>query len=412
MLAIASAIGASCGAGAERGAADSSAATVPAAPQAQTPGAPLPDSVLRQIAALDDSVLRDTLGPEAPRRLWRLAALYAGLTPLYSGSPGEAFAEQHRPAFDYWEDGWEYNGLHYRLLAWRFPDHALADKAAWELSNLRQVYECEGEVACVISAQLSPARVFLERFPASPLATDAVRRANEAFDSTLAIGAHLEPGDLWVVDSAAIRVLIAGYDSTARELPLLLRARAISTVDRLRHAWGTPRPDSTTPAVEGPVVAFASDTCGVRFRHPASWRVDARRVAESAGWCTLQIQPNATTSRRNQDAEMEPTVIVMRILPINVDQAISPWEFRRIDGHWYAPHDVGDSEESAGVYLGAAWHGVRADRYRRCSTDLSVSTACRTPLVIVGTSRRAARIVAGSRAIGVLELLLRTLSFH
>lgn len=32
-------------------------------------------------------------------------------------------------------------------------------------------------------------------------------------------------------------------------------------------------------------------------------------------------------------------------------------------------------------------------------------------MVVVGTSRRAARIVAGSRAVGVLELLLRTLSF-
>ena len=198
----------------------------------------IPDSVLKRVAALEDSLSRDSTGPHAPVLLWELGTLTRA---QLSGIPGTGhygeYARAHAAQYGYYDSdaAFVYNGFHFTELIKRFPHDTLVAHAAYALTNLDFGGECVGEVTCYIGRELSPLRTFLSRYPDSPLAHDAVLRINAAFDSTLAFKPG--PNDLWQVDSAGVREEIAGYDSTAKGLPPVLRALAMSTIDRLRVTW-------------------------------------------------------------------------------------------------------------------------------------------------------------------------------
>jgi hypothetical protein len=198
----------------------------------------IPDSVLKRVAALEDSLAHDSTGPRAPDLLWRLGTLTrAQLSEIPgTGHYGE-YARAHRAQYGYYDSdaAFVYNGLHFTKLIERFPHDTLAPHAAYALTDLDANRECEGNVTCYIGRELFPLREFLNGYPNSPMARDAVLRINFAFDSTLAFKPG--PNDLWLVDSAGVRAEIAGYDSTAKALPPALRALAMQTIDRLRATW-------------------------------------------------------------------------------------------------------------------------------------------------------------------------------
>ena len=211
------------------------------APAVDTADPPIPDSILRRVAAFGDSLAHDGTGARAATWLWMLGRL----TQTSLGSvPGTghygAYAKAHPEQYSYSEPDAEfvYNGFHFAELVRRFPQDTLADRAGYALTNLGIVGECEGDVACNIGRELFPLRTFLARFPSSPLARNAILRVNIAFDSTLAYSPG--PRDAWEVDSTAIRAEIAGYDSTAQTLPPALRALATPTIERLRERWKVP----------------------------------------------------------------------------------------------------------------------------------------------------------------------------
>jgi hypothetical protein len=152
--------------------------------------------------------------------------------------PAADFARKHPEQFA-WDQSnadFVYTGYHLRELVRRFPTHELADDAAYRLADPLEGGECEEQVPCYIEYRMgfTGLNAFLTQFPKSEYASDAVRRANEAFTfvlhDELAHSAVSETLDAKTVDS-----LLKAYSSTAARLPDSLRVRAQAAIDTAHH---------------------------------------------------------------------------------------------------------------------------------------------------------------------------------
>jgi len=146
------------------------------------------------------------------------------------------YAESHPGAYFHDEpgDAFLYNGLHFKEVTRRFPASPEAVEAAYEITNLSQGGECEGQLTCYIEAEFEPVRRFLNQYPDSPHTAEAVQRANDAFRKTLW-------GERWKTDwtevrdpnqstdfydPAELKRLVGEYEDLAEKLPLRFRASA------------------------------------------------------------------------------------------------------------------------------------------------------------------------------------------
>jgi hypothetical protein len=199
------------------------------------PEQPNPETQLALIKSLE-SRLSQAGEADVPGLLLELGRAKARFTPA-----------SQTPDFFYNEFGgdWLYNGHDFRELTRRFPNHDLADDAAYELTHLRQGGECEGWVPCYVFSEWEPVSTFLKAYPNSPLADTAVERALSAFamiDTDKDLRAATDS-----IDPEDIRKLTASLEEVGRALPparggrLLLRAaelwEAASNYDSARNAY-------------------------------------------------------------------------------------------------------------------------------------------------------------------------------
>lgn len=139
-----------------------------------------------------------------------------------------------------------YRGFHFQELETRFPSSALAVEAGYERTNLSRGGEYEGFVDCYIENAFAPVRDFLLRYPASPHAAEAVKRADDAFRKMLW-------GDTWKTewteikdpneasdyyDPNNLKKLVQDYEDVAEKLPVRFRATAWETVAYYRNKFG------------------------------------------------------------------------------------------------------------------------------------------------------------------------------
>ena len=377
---------------------------------------PLPDSIVKRVAALEDSLARDSLGPRAPRWLWTLGTLtQRSLGELTGNGPGGEYARAHRQQYAHSEPDAEfiYNGVHFVTLAWRFPHDTLADHAAYELTNLGTVGECEGYVPCYVGRELFPLREFLERFPDSPFGREAVLRANAAFDSTFAAApAPTDSQTIWEVDSAAIRAEIEGYDSTAIVLPPALRALALRTIERLRSQWGRPRRDTVDAEPGGIQVEFRSARCGFAFTHPESWDVAERPSGNASTSCEFEVRRRGRRHQGVRDGDVDAYAVNVSVYAKGVDDGLRDSGFQSDSGQWFAAAADKGYKLLARARTGAAWRGLTGLATMGCyRKDGSHEDFCYQPMAFVGTEKRSARIIAGQESTAVFDLLLRTISF-
>jgi len=80
-----------------------------------------------------------------------------------------------------------YNGYHFKKIIDSFSETEYVDDAAFEMAKLPQGGECEGWLDCYIERSSKPIYEFLVKYSSSPLASDAVAKANSilqnSFDS-------------------------------------------------------------------------------------------------------------------------------------------------------------------------------------------------------------------------------------
>jgi hypothetical protein len=200
------------------------------------------DSVTPVIDALEDSVKHSSDDARLTTWLWELGTLWRENLGSYGvglGAPEiPALARRYPQYFqvDCCEAVYWYNYAHYKGLVQRFPQDTLADDAAYVLTHAPFTGECEGYVPCYIERGFSSVAAFLLAYPQSPYAPEAVSRANEAFVDVLTH--RPETGYLWHFDTAAVRGLIASYDTVATALPATLQAEAYQVIGPLWAGFG------------------------------------------------------------------------------------------------------------------------------------------------------------------------------
>lgn len=142
-----------------------------------------------------------------------------------------AYARQHPGEYLHNEIGnnYVYNGKQFMHLLIKFPGAESAQEAAYELTELSMVGECEGLTACYIERQFNKVKRFLKERPGSKFADTAVTRANTAFTSGLK--------DVKDYNSAterynpeAVKTLLREYNDLAALLPAALRVKAYLTI--------------------------------------------------------------------------------------------------------------------------------------------------------------------------------------
>ena len=188
------------------------------------------DTSLARLNALEDSLRRDSTSARAATWLWTLGRLtihtHGSVSAILEGGTARdtGFVTAHRDQFTYSEPSGQfvYNGLHFQELIRRFPDDSLADDAAYALTGLGMVGECEGFVDCYIGTGVTPVVDFALAYRNSPLAPKAIARATEQLDFMMAF--KPEPGDIWTVDSTEMHRQLTHLDSVATALPDALRA--------------------------------------------------------------------------------------------------------------------------------------------------------------------------------------------
>jgi tetratricopeptide (TPR) repeat protein len=234
----------------------------PAAP-AQTSAATETDPVYREAQTLSKTDIRKAIeilevaiakAPDDPSSapyyllLGKLKKDYEKYQNYDADSPEQAeqqkkeFAEyaQARPA-EYFRDessgDYLYNGFQFRELGKRFPSDPLAVDAAYEITNLSQGGECEGQIVCYIDGGLAPVREFLLRYPDSPHTAEAARRADDAFRKML-WGPQWKTSWTEVVDPtratdfydpAELKKVVGEYEELAERLPARFRPRIYET---------------------------------------------------------------------------------------------------------------------------------------------------------------------------------------
>jgi len=199
------------------------------------------DSVTPIIEALEDSLVAYKDNPRRADWLWELGTLWqhnlAGYVCPAMKKPPALGVKYERYFFaDCCSCETHYNYTHWKQLIHDYPQHARAADAAYELSNAASGGECEGVVSCWINREFETLNSFLRSYPNSQHAPDAVRRVNRAF--SIALTFRPASHELFRLDSANIRPLIASYDSTAARLPPTLRVTAYRVLGPLWTTWG------------------------------------------------------------------------------------------------------------------------------------------------------------------------------
>ncbi|HEU4719773.1 MAG TPA: hypothetical protein VFS59_00305 [Gemmatimonadaceae bacterium] len=192
------------------------------------------DSLRVEMARLEQELRRAPEGEHPPLllELGRAKRLY--IAPL--DGPHAHYARTRPDEYVYDEIGgrFVYHGKHLRHLLERFPDHPLADDAAWQLTLLPSAGECEGFVVCYVEYRWRRVRDFLGAHPASPYAPRALDRAIAAFDEHLTSVTDLTRSSEFY-DAGDLPPLVAEFDSVTAGLPAPLRERAAAFSSRLRR---------------------------------------------------------------------------------------------------------------------------------------------------------------------------------
>ena len=148
------------------------------------------------------------------------------------------YAAAWRKEFFYQElaGRWLYTGWHFKELLRRFPNHKLADDAAYQLTLLPEGGECEGYVPCQVASLWLRLDPFLRKYPSSPYADSAVQRTLLAF-SAIKPNMNLteSSGD---IDPPEIRKLVKSLEQTANTLPTHQRLVLLARVAELREQLG------------------------------------------------------------------------------------------------------------------------------------------------------------------------------
>lgn len=201
-------------------------------------GAAMDVAVTDRLAVLRDSLARFPHGVRTPNWLWETGNLMRKrFSVIEASNPDAPFARQlpeefvHSPS----DAAYFYTGHHFRELVRRFPDHELADDAAYRLTDPGEGGECEGSVPCGIEYRhaFRTLNEFLRQYPRSPLVGDAVRR-NDAFTSVLR-GALDYPAGFAELGADGVLVLLTSYAETTGQLPDSLRQLATAAIAEARQ---------------------------------------------------------------------------------------------------------------------------------------------------------------------------------
>jgi hypothetical protein len=210
---------------------------------------------LSRLTALEDSLSARPNDPRAPQWLWEAGSIWRRVLPGYACEalrPLPPLAARYPQYFRRHCCSCEsfYVLFHFQELVRRFPDSPLAPDAAYLLTRAPTTGECEGSIACRIEREYGSLESFLRAYPTSAHVSEAVQRANAAFIAALSF--RPRPGMLYRVDSAAIRSLIARYDTTAGGLPPSQRMAAFQALSPMWSAFhNEPRATALRAAVLG-----------------------------------------------------------------------------------------------------------------------------------------------------------------
>jgi len=210
---------------------------------------------LSRLNALEDSLSARPNDPRAAQWLWEAGSIWRRVLPGYAceaSRPLPPLATRYPQYFKRHCCSCEsfYVLFHFQELVRRFPDSPLAPDAAYLLTRAPSTGECEGSIACRIEREHGSLESFLRAYPASTHVPEAIQRANAAFLAALSY--RPPPGYLYKVDSAAIRVLIARYDSTAVGLPPSQQMAAFKVLGPMWSAFhNEPRATTLRAAVLG-----------------------------------------------------------------------------------------------------------------------------------------------------------------
>ena len=178
---------------------------------------------------------------------------------------------------------WLYQGLELRELEGRYPEHVLADDAAYAATGLPLGGECEGWVPCYLYGATGRLVDFLEDHPTSGHASAAVDSVIAGYRTVLA--GH---PDLRIAtddyDPAEVRADLERWEGVARRLHEPERTRALEAIAALWRRFGvsrrvSPPPDGFAFPGTGPAPAaflpartprptFAFDAGGAFLNHP------------------------------------------------------------------------------------------------------------------------------------------------
>jgi hypothetical protein len=197
-----------------------------------------PDPTNGRLRALRDSLVQLPNDLRAPTWLWEVGTLMSQHLAVIMDSDSTAgFPRQHPREFAFSEPdaAYFYTGYHFRELVTRFPQHHLADDAAYRLTALPEGGECEGYLPCYIEYRLALTALtaFLTQFPESEYAPEAIHRAGNAFTESLAEVLD-NPRDPEMLDLATVDSLLNAYSATVTRLPEHLRSRARPAIDSAR----------------------------------------------------------------------------------------------------------------------------------------------------------------------------------
>jgi hypothetical protein len=206
--------------------------------RAPDPSFPGPADPRTQLALIEDLERRVATAGDAelPALLLQLGRAKSLFQPT-GRTPEPQFAKALSRDFEFNSigDDWLYRGTDFEELIRRFPNHELADAAAYELTRLPFGGECEGYVPCYVSREWRSIATFLKAYPQSPLGDEAVTRALGAFG-------QIEPDqDLRITtdsyDPKAIGGLVTSLDAVGRVLPHPRRARLLLRAGELWESF-------------------------------------------------------------------------------------------------------------------------------------------------------------------------------
>lgn len=219
------------------------AATADTLPVLESPASPA--ALFSRIDSLEHT-LATAPAADSARLLLRLAVLKRDLQDrIYQTESPEAtrgfeqMLAQRTPDFFFNEIAgtYLYTGVELDTLLARFPQHGLADDAAWQQTRLVLGGECEGYIGCYLWSATRAHIALLERYPASPYADSALAVIMTSYDDLLSQAPDPTVASEFY-DRAEVLALFAAYAAVAEALPGSLGASAREHVARVRARIG------------------------------------------------------------------------------------------------------------------------------------------------------------------------------